>query len=103
MCSLCVGGCVLTNQCRRFAYSCFSLCSICRWRLSALFAKSSLKRLVPSSAEVRCRSASCNLHHYNQEQTQDHGKKKLGGQGRGSWGVEGENNIGRWAGGWTVK
>lgn len=55
-----------------FTHSCFSLFSICRCRLSALLAKSSLKRLVPSSAEVRRLSASCNLHHYNQGQTQDH-------------------------------
>lgn len=60
-------------------WSCLSLCSICRCRLSALLAKSNLKRLVPSSAEVRCLSASCNLHHYNQGQTQDHGEKKLRG------------------------
>lgn len=63
--------------------SCFSLCSICRCRLSALLAKSSLKRLVPSSAEVRCLSASCNLHHYNQGQTQDHGEKKTDGWMKG--------------------
>ena len=69
---------------RGFAYSCLSLFSICRCRLSALLAKSNLKRLVPSSAKVRCLSASCNLHHYNQGQTQDHGEKKLGGR------VEGE-------------
>lgn len=68
---------------RSLAYSCLSLCSICRCRLSALLAKSNLKRLVPSSAELRCLSASCNLHHYNQGQTQDHGEKKLGDGGRG--------------------
>lgn len=72
--------CVPISLWTGFAYSCLSLCSICRCRLSALLAKSNLKRLVPSSAEVRCLSASCNLHHYNQGQTQGHGEKKLGGR-----------------------
>lgn len=85
-------------RCVFLSYSCLSLCSICRCRLSALLAKSSLKRLVPSSAEVRCLSASCNLHHYNQGQTQDHGERerKLGEQGEG---MRGEKNRAWWEGG----
>lgn len=82
--------------CWGFSYSCLSLCSICRCRLSALLAKSNLKRLVPSSAKVRCFSASCNLHHYNQGQTQDHGEKKSGGAGGGGWWVKMKEGWLKW-------